>query len=637
MRSSFFSLKAGSLSILWLVLLASCVNKIPSEEDEATHAGDIPIRISASISEANRTRVANNQFEAGDEMGLFVLTASFSLREERHADNVRFVYSDGGFATDVPVYYPKDGSKIRLVSYYPYRKEGMEMGKCVMPVSVSTDQGKTGAHSLSDFLVATKEDVAASNNPVPLKYKHKFFRLKIVLAVAGKDNIDELYDANPKLSVCGFYTEATYDFQNDTLIGRVKERDIVPSGAWKMENGRLVGKELILIPQECNPGYQYVALEVGGKKYTSFLPSTTQARAGKQMELKISFDSSSDMLLSDVEGDIEEWGEGGKESAPSELVHQFVNVSELDFKRSNVYKVFHEKKQVAEICEEYLVTPEFSSPAIVAYPMTAGGKVDLSKGLVVRLIGETAAVHGGTVAWDTDNLSLTYTPGTLKSRDYLYIKADGQFTLSNADADTMLDVLPMADVACDERDGKRHNYPLVKIGTQYWMRENLETPFYTDGTAIPQLTNAISGQSGYVRSKSDHYFYTIDLPLSSRILPERYEIPRKADWDTLMAYLKNDVSLIKGDTWIPNSNGDKVEAATNLTGFSALPVGICMENNSTIKQSGYEGWMVAYWTQDNTRTGMEPFAFALLSNSNERSQARSDEGQKALAIRCIRK
>ena len=67
------------------------------------------------------------------------------------------------------------------------------------------------------------------------------------------------------------------------------------------------GKEVILIPQETTLGYQYIVLDVGGKIYTSPLPSSLQLQSGKQSELAISFIPTEDVLISKVEGEINSW------------------------------------------------------------------------------------------------------------------------------------------------------------------------------------------------------------------------------------------------------------------------------------------------------------------------------------------
>ena len=119
----------GSFAI-FSILLTACVNHI-SEENEAIIAdGNIPLKIIADIHEVANTRVANNTFEKGDEVGLFALAGSTTIQEERYADNLHFVRSaDGEFIADESVYYPDDGVTLNLISYYPYREEGVAMGQ----------------------------------------------------------------------------------------------------------------------------------------------------------------------------------------------------------------------------------------------------------------------------------------------------------------------------------------------------------------------------------------------------------------------------------------------------------------------------------------------------------------------------
>lgn len=59
---------------------------------------------------------------------------------------------------------------------------------------------------------------------------------------------------------------------------------------------------------------------------------------------------------------------------------------------------------------------------------------------------------------------------------------DGQIALSMPEE--MLPVLAMKDIMRDVRGSSIHNYPIVKIGTQYWMGSNLKTSLYIDGEEI---------------------------------------------------------------------------------------------------------------------------------------------------------
>ena len=229
----------------------------------------------------------------------------------------------------------------------------------------------------------------------------------------------------------------------------------------------MIGKELILIPQEVMAGYQYVTLEVEGKQYISLLPSTLNLQEGKQRELEITFVAAEDILMNKVSGEISDWKGDETDHAESENLHKYIDVSKLTFAKSNVYKVLNAGKQVAEICKEYLVTPYFSSQAIVAYPMKNDATADLSQGVVVQLLGQAGKVHGGKVSWNIDEHSLTYIAGTLPVYNNIYVLANGKVTLSITEADDVLQVLALDDVARDVRGGVIHNYPLVKICLLY--------------------------------------------------------------------------------------------------------------------------------------------------------------------------
>lgn len=621
------------LLVLCCIISTACVNHI-LEEGKDVNNGDIPLKFVADIHEVMNTRVVNNSFEEGDEVGLFALAGTTTMQEERYADNLHFVRSSTGeFVSDESVYYPDDGVTLNLISYYPYQKSGVAMGESSMQVTVATTQNKPDDYSHSDFLVASKKEVSASKDAVALTYTHQFFRMKIVLVPGEGENIEEILSVKPTLSVSGFYTKAIYDFQKKTFSAYSEEKDITPAGEWEIKDGRLVGKELILIPQETTVGYQYITLEAAGKLYTSLLPLTFQLESGKQRELEITFVSAKDILMSEMNGEIGDWEGTEVDHTESVILHKYIDVSELTFEKSNVYKVMHSGKQVAEICKEYLVTPDFSSQAIVAYPMKEDGSVDLSQGIVAQLLEKSGKVHGGSVSWNVEDNSLTYVAGNLTARNNVYILADGRISLSTAVADNVLSVLALEDVVRDVRGGMIHNYPLVKIGTQYWMRDNLETALYVNGDELPKLDAVTENAVGYLQSDAEHHFYTANVALSADFLPEHWNIPNKGDWNLLNTYLKGDASLLKSGTWLPLKTGETAQPANNLSGFNAAPIGMWVEPNKNI----FGGKHLAYWTLDDTNTAIADDVFYLKSDENTIGKSAPGVERKAFAIRCIRK
>lgn len=626
----------GFLIFISTVLVA-CVNRISEEEGEVIDNVNIPLKFVADIRNVVNTRVANNSFEEGDEVGLFALAGNTTMQEERYVDNLHFVRSSNGeFISDESVYYPDDGVTLNLISYYPYQEKEVEMGESTMQVSVATNQHEPADYSHSDFLIASKENVSASKETVSLTYNHQFFRLKVALVPGGGENAENILSANPQLTVNGFYTEAVYDFQKNAISAYSAEKEITPAGEWELKEGRLIGKELILIPQETTDGYQYLALEVGGKSYISMLPSSLQLKSGKQRELEIVFVEDEDILISQVSGEIGDWDGTEVDRSESVTLHKYVNIAKLTFEKSNVYKVLNAGKQVAEICKEYLVTPEFSSQAIVAYPMKENGGVDLSLGTVVQLLDKSGKVHGGSISWNMEDNSPTYVAGTLAACNNVYVMADGNISLSISTTDNVLPVLALADVVRDVRGGMIHNYPLVKIGTQYWMRSNLEATLYLSGGELHKLEKVTENVTGYLESGVGYCLYTANVALSADFLPARLNIPDWKDWNVLNTYLKEDVSLLKSGTWLPLVTGGMTFPATDLSGFNAAPVGMWVE---TEKVSGniYGDKHLAYWTLNEMNTAIADEVFYLKSDANTIGKAASGTERKALSIRCIRK
>lgn len=111
MMKLFYNLQRGvGLFVFCTILLSACVNHISEEEEDSVNNGDIPLKFIADIRESVGTRMANNNFAEGDEVGLFALAGTTTMQEERYVDNLHFIRSSNGeFESNESVYYPDDG------------------------------------------------------------------------------------------------------------------------------------------------------------------------------------------------------------------------------------------------------------------------------------------------------------------------------------------------------------------------------------------------------------------------------------------------------------------------------------------------------------------------------------------------
>lgn len=141
-------------------------------------------------------------------------------------------------------------------------------------------------------------------------------------------------------------------------------------------------------------------------------------------------------------------------------------------------------------------------------------------------------------------------------------------------------------------------YSTVLIGTQCWMRENLTTTHYADGTSLVDGTNAgdVSGDTitkyWFVHNNDMNFKYIYGLLYSwaavmkgaassnsspsgvQGICPTGWHMPSKSEWEILDSYLGGNFAaggkMKEAGTiyWLSPNQG-----ATNSSGFTGLPGG----------------------------------------------------------------
>jgi uncharacterized protein (TIGR02145 family) len=150
----------------------------------------------------------------------------------------------------------------------------------------------------------------------------------------------------------------------------------------------------------------------------------------------------------------------------------------------------------------------------------------------------------------------------------------------------------------DSRDG--YKYPVVLIGDQLWMAENLRATIYLDGTDIPLVTDQTTWKNlnspGYCWYKNDeatykekygalYNWYAVE---TGNICPTGWHVPTDDELTTLSGFLINNgygfggsgtdiaKSLSATSGWsiygTPGTVGND-QGSNNSSGFSALPGG----------------------------------------------------------------
>jgi uncharacterized protein (TIGR02145 family) len=218
-----------------------------------------------------------------------------------------------------------------------------------------------------------------------------------------------------------------------------------------------------------------------------------------------------------------------------------------------------------------------------------------------------------------DEITMQYNAG-----DRLKITGiSGKYSTIITDIPSQNKTITFTFVECTDADG--NDYPVVQIGTQIWMAENLKTTKFRDGTIIPHEMEKSKwknlSSSAYCNYNNDpnlamsfgRLYNSYCVNDSRNIAPEGWHVPTKEEWSTLIEYVGGKSvagSKLKstGTTIWSSTNTN----ATNEFGFSALPGGHRWQGDFGYAQVYGVWWSVSttfamYSGYDNVDTGYLPY------------------------------
>ena len=611
----------GSVFCIW-----SCVNSIGEEEEKTDSVipGDIPIKISAKTLHSQIY-----QKNCSDAIGLYVLVSPTTLDKERYIENKQFKCTTSGFATEEEVYYPAEKKKCDIISYYPYQQAGIIAGEQKINISIRTDQNLLADYNRSDFMTAQVNNISAGKKSIELHHTHQLCQLTIRIKPTAGYDINILKKSNPSIRINQVFTQATYDFDKNEISSLGKPQNIIPNGEWSIDNHTLTGKRSILIPQTIPAGNEILTLSIDSKNYECQLTENYELESGTACELTLRYDPV--LGINGITADINDWKEGNKsEITPTEKEEKTcIPIGDFDFEQSSVYSIISEGKIVAEVCKEYLSSPEIQAQAVVIYPVK-DEMSDWQKGIVLQIIDDDREIHGGKAVWNRDTNTLNYTSGNLPPILSFYIAPDLSIKFTEPAEPLLLSI--RKKVLTDIRKGETCIYPIVKIGTQYWMRENLKTTFYNDNKKITAKTisNYSKSSAGYFKEKT-YIFYNKAAVTGGKLAPKGWKIADNKVWQLLKSYIKEDGSILKGHGLWRKSE----YAVSDMTGFNAIPTGIfTKEKGADSSIYAFAGEYAIYWNMGSDQKTLAEKSILLRYDSNQTAEANYSDFC-GYSVRCV--
>lgn len=278
-----------------------------------------------------------------------------------------------------------------------------------------------------------------------------------------------------------------------------------------------------------------------------------------------------------------------------------LDVGEFEFSESDVYLVKHKGERIAEICREYLDdgTPA-GVRAVVVYPFHAEN-LQYGNGFVMNI--------GGMVDYATCSYQPSGFPAGKTDLYFLSAKVILPSGQEYEGATPLAGAQITPDVLTDIQGNR---YRVGKIGTQYWMLDNLRTEQYNTGEYINVVENDLLWSSqndgAYCYYNNDKVGYKEQLGAlynrkaveTGRLAPVGWHVPDEEDWRMLEIYLgveaggMEQTNVYRGGKllsdklksisgWADNGNGN------NRTGFNAAAGGYRSETGafSGIRELGW--------------------------------------------------
>lgn len=211
-------------------------------------------------------------------------------------------------------------------------------------------------------------------------------------------------------------------------------------------------------------------------------------------------------------------------------------------------------------------------------------------------------------------------------------------------------------------------YNMVQIGSQYWMKENLKTTHYADGTAIPLVEEEAAWNTikitddaycYYDNNSSNGYIYgalytwaaamngasssSINPSNVQGVCPTGWHLPSDNEWKELEMFLGMSQPEAEGTDFRGTDEGGKLKeigtthwtspntGATNSSGFTAMPGGFRFSGDDFTSM----GDAACFWSSTESRNSYV-WSRILFSDYSKVYRYDGYSESAGMSVRCLR-
>lgn len=237
-------------------------------------------RVALQVSSGIQTRAFDNQWEAGDEIGIFMLNNGQTTVADGY-DNVPYRVASAGTGgkaftpSSEVIYFPTNEDKRDFIAYYPYSADKVANG--VYNINLTNQDPQKDI----DFMLAGKvTDKSRNDANVSFQFTHKLAKIVMDIEPGAGVTSDDL--KNITVSLTGQPTEGTFDVlngQNVTVTSTDKKAITL------LANADGTHAEAIVFPSENYDGmsFAFATQAIGGYEWPlSQSTKATNFEAGKK-------------------------------------------------------------------------------------------------------------------------------------------------------------------------------------------------------------------------------------------------------------------------------------------------------------------------------------------------------------------
>lgn len=274
------------------LILTSCSN----DADEISKENSDALEMSFMAVYPTHSRVTDNNFDANDQIGVYVTAQNESLLTGgNEINNAPFVYNGSSWTSPKKMYW--DEGTHNVYAYYPFQNEVSDINN--LNFQVLEDQSTQEKYSASDFLWSSAKDIVASADPVKLQFSH--ILSKVVVKLEKGEDFEGEIPSNCEVYILNTNTTAEVDLSIGSSA-KSADGDENAITCLKVDNENYTA---IVVPQNITIRRPLVEVVSGNVSY--LLEGTISYKQGMQSTIVVTLSKNPEQTKIEIGGSMGNW------------------------------------------------------------------------------------------------------------------------------------------------------------------------------------------------------------------------------------------------------------------------------------------------------------------------------------------